>query len=343
MTDWSDHILLSFGDSFTFGDGLFPQPLVSSQTLVETKYQKYYEYTKQCRKHSYTRFVSNLLGFKGHINFGLPGGSNNNSLRMLIEFLQQNPDLDRSKIFVLFGVTNIYRDSLSFTNEKGAYIYRPFTAPLLVTELHDVSIHTKNVEESLLVSEIVFHEMKMIYDYINLLRTLKEILEGQKIKYIIFDIVNDFDYDSIKKNPSYEYGLFNFFYDSEQEAVKQNNLNYNNKIFEAASDLLQGFGFNHRINLRDLTKNNLPYKMFDGTFYEDSNMVITNMIQYMHFWAIIKFGWHNRNPNGNPYHQKYISKYDNAHWNIDGHRIAARIIKSWIEEQDYSYLEKQND
>lgn len=336
MTDWSDHILLSFGDSFTFGDALFPQPPVDSQTLTETKYQKYYEYSKQCREHSYTRFVSNILRFKGHINFGLPGGSNNNSLRMLIEFLQQNPDLDRSKIFVLFGLTNIYRDSLSFTNKNGAYIYRPFTASVLATQFHLSANNIKDAEQSLLVSEVVFHEMKMIYDYINLLRTLKEILEGQKIKYLIFDIVNDFDYDSIKDGPSYQYGLFNFFYDSEQEAVKQNNLNYNNKIFEAANDLLLGFGFNHRINLRDLTTNHLPYKMFDETFYEDSNKEIPNIVQYIHMWAIIKFGWRN----GNPYFDKYVSKHDNAHWNIDGHRIAAKIIKSWIEEQDYSYLEK---
>ena len=332
MTDWSDHILLSFGDSFTFGDGLLPYP-----TAIFEHYQAEHEiYGWKAKNLTYTKKLSEAMKFKGHVNFGIPGGSNQHSVRMLVEFLQQNPDLDRSKIFVLFGVTNIYRETISYTNKNNAILYRPFTAPHLAERLHLLSKEIKTQEESLNVVTTLYHDMRMVYEYTSALRTLKEILQTQKIKYFIFDLINEFDYSSIANDPDYTNIIFPEFYISEKEQIEKYNLNFDFNIINNAKDILSGGGFKHRLNLRDLTTNHLPYKMFDGTVYDDPNMPLPHLVRYMHLWAVQKFG---HSSSGDPYLERFISRLDNAHWNESGHMIATEIIKSWIEQQDYSYLE----
>lgn len=326
MTDWSDHILLSFGDSFTFGDGLLPHPTTKVDNMA---------YSTDTKNRAYTKILSDKMNFKGHLNFGIPGGSNANSVRMLVEFLQQNPELDRSKIFVLFGFTNIFRDTASYTNENDAKLYRPFTAAQMADSLHKCSVNSSSKTDSYKISSIVFHELKIIYEYLNQMRILKEIVESQNIKYLIFDIVNDFDYSTIKDDPDYDHSLFHLHYPAEEDQVRKLNLKFESKIIRNSKELLKGNGFKHRINIKEITQQ--THTMFDGTIHEWS-IPLFNLIGYMHSWAIIKYGF--SSTGDNPYLKKYISKIDNAHWNEDGHKVAADIIKSWIDKQDYSYLEK---
>lgn len=332
MTDWSDHILLSFGDSFTFGDGLLSPPNVK----VDNMAIPYKTYATKTKNKSYTKILSDKMNFKGHLNFGIPGGSNSNSIRMLVEFLQQNPELDRSKIFVLFGFTNIFRDTMSYTNANDAKIYRPFTAPQMADTLHKSSVNSKSGEDSYKISSIVFHELKMVYDYLNQIRILKEIVESQNIKYLIFDLVNDFDYSTIKDDPDYDWSLFHLYYPAEEDQARKLNLKFESKIIRNAEEILRCNDLKHRINISEIVQQ--THTMFDGTIFEGLDTSIFNLIEYMHYWAIIKHGF--LSSDGNPYLKRYISKIDNAHWNEDGHKVAASIIQSWIEQQDYSYLEK---
>ena len=65
--DYSDYTLVSFGDSFTFGQGVVPH-------YNDADYDREY-WKEQCHANSYTKFISDELNFKDVINLGIPGNS----------------------------------------------------------------------------------------------------------------------------------------------------------------------------------------------------------------------------------------------------------------------------
>lgn len=336
-TDWSEYTLLSFGDSFTFGDGLIPTPTKSVFDTDHSYRDKFYTYATTSKSKSYTSILCKKMGFKANLNFGIPAGSNKNSIRLLTEIFEQNPELDFSRTFVLFGITNIYRDSISFTNKNGADIYQAENIYSLAKNLQR-KFPIFNDERSVGYAEFFFHEMRMLYEHINVLTTLKHILETHKIKYLIYDIVNTANSESYiaDKDVSYNDGLFDLFYHNEIENASRIGINFDNKILRNSSKILSGEKFKHYYNIRRKTEHNQEITFFDSNqIYR--GQPIENLNHYINIWAEANFRPKTKK---DAFHEYFISHIDNAHWNEKGHEVAAKIIKSWIEDQDYSYLEK---
>ena len=93
--NFSEYTLISFGDSFTFGQDTVPPYDKSVKDIRPIQKQ----YKIDCNNLSYTKFISDSLGFKDSLNFGTLSASNERSLMHLETFLRNNP---KKKVFVLF-------------------------------------------------------------------------------------------------------------------------------------------------------------------------------------------------------------------------------------------------
>ena len=99
---FSEYTLVSFGDSFTFGEDTVPKPDFGE--IVDKKLEK--KYIEECNNNSYTQFLAENLGFKDSINFGLLGASNDRSMMLLESFLRSNP---KKKVFIIFNFTIFFK------------------------------------------------------------------------------------------------------------------------------------------------------------------------------------------------------------------------------------------
>ena len=111
--NFSEYTLVSFGDSFTFGEDTIPKPDFGE--TVDKKLEK--KYIEECNNNSYTQFLAENLGFKDSINFGLLGASNDRSMMLLESFLRSNP---KKKVFIVFNFTdpNRYVQFFKVDDEK---------------------------------------------------------------------------------------------------------------------------------------------------------------------------------------------------------------------------------
>ena len=100
--NFSEYTLVSFGDSFTFGQDTVPKYDNQSHGLPAIHKQ----WKKDCNVNSYTQVIADRMGFKDCLNFGVLAGSNERSLTLLESFLRTNPD---KKVFVLFNFTSASR------------------------------------------------------------------------------------------------------------------------------------------------------------------------------------------------------------------------------------------
>lgn len=326
LTDWSEYTLLSFGDSFTFGDGLYHLPEFNPETSVFRRV--YTEYSAKTKQKNYTSVLAKNMGFKNYINFGIPGGSNRNSIRMLYEFLNQNPDIDTSKIFILFGLTDPFRDTIAYTNENDAHIYKAMTAHTLATTLHKISIHSNSIETSVAVSDVMFHEKRMLYEHIDVLTKFKYLVEKLNIQYFMYDIVNHTFNDPAyfdSKNGDYTDGLFDIYYLSEEDTAKNAGYNFSQNIFLNSKQLCAGNSLKYYKNFQ-LDKSRY---YFDNKTMKVNN--VPNLNKYFNDWAEANY---TNTKSKDAYHEHFISTIDNAHWNEDGHKIVALMLQSWISERD---------
>lgn len=337
MNDYSDCILLSFGDSFTFGDGLLPSPMHNKKESYDQFTQKFKIYANNTKQLSYTKVLADKMGFKGYLNFGISGGSNSNSLRVLTDFLNQNSSLDPSKYFILFGLTSMYRDTISYTNDKGAIVHKAETTYGLPYNLHSYANHlSSNLEESLRMSEFFFHKGRMFYQHLSILNALKIILDSYNARYMIFDIINDTNSPKVFDEwTDHETTAFPYFYDREKEIATQLGINYSNSLKETSGRLLSGKDFRHYYNTRTRLREDKKLILHDGTFVDDEDSVL-HLNHYMNIWAIRNF---KAKIKKDAFHEHFISEIDNAHWNKRGHQVVADVLQYWIEQQDYSYLE----
>ena len=110
--DNSDYTLVSFGDSFTFGQG----------TISQNDFPADSEWRSACNENSYTRFLKDTLGFKDYINLGVMGASNETSYVLLSEFMRNN---DTRKCFFLINFTAPERHDFiqRVTDRKDEFAY----------------------------------------------------------------------------------------------------------------------------------------------------------------------------------------------------------------------------
>jgi len=189
MMNFSEYTLVSFGDSFTFGQDTVPDFEYGSRP--EQK-----KYKSDCNKNSYTQFISDSLGFKNSINFGSMGTSNEKQLMLLEQLLRSN---SISKTFVLFNFTHTHRyvQFLKVNNEP-RYQIVDITPAKKFKDNFFTGIDSKSIDHNYTFFR---NTVQDVYNHVKDRRMLYYMLSSYNVPYVTFDILNDMDCRILRDNP----------------------------------------------------------------------------------------------------------------------------------------------
>ena len=188
--NFSEYTLVSFGDSFTFGQDIVQAPPRWWSTFALEKL-----YKEECNDKAYTQVVADRLGFKDSINFGVLAGSNDRSTANLESFLRNNP---KKKVFVLFNftVTSRYIQFFKIDGEDKYDLQNIFT------QWNHPRKYTGINKKSLAQNWTYFRNtMQDVYNHIKQRRAVYYILSSYNVPYVTFDGLNDMDYRILRDNP----------------------------------------------------------------------------------------------------------------------------------------------
>jgi hypothetical protein len=309
LIDWSNHTLVSFGDSFTFGDGIIPE-----QYQRDMNHPTYRPFDERRTRQVYTTLVANKLKFKNSINFGLPANNNMHMYEQLFRFVNSEQYKKDKNIFILLNLTSYERVSLpiygptlkGFVEQKGISLFNPPSLSHLEI-LDEKSYHT--------VFELVFDNAKVYRDNALAILHIKQLLEQHRIPYYIFSAIGTVDLvDAITaiKNNKYE------FEDHRLQEFTLNNLDGYEQIYDIYVNEVRNFKHFHYFFNNDkfvtggvtLDIRNCGLAEAMGKFAS-----LVNKVNYREYYC-----------------------FEDGHWNPRGHTLAARMLSSLIELEDYSYL-----
>jgi len=299
--NFSEYTLVSFGDSFTFGEDTVPKPDFGE--IVDKKLEK--KYIEECNNNSYTQFLAENLGFKDSINFGLLGASNDRSMMLLESFLRSNP---KKKVFIIFNFTNSLRyvQFLKVDGEKKYDIIdmAPTFEDWKTENRHPYTgINSKTVAQNWTFFR---NSIQDVYNHIKQRRAVYYILSSYNVPYITFDGINDVDARMLRDNPLQYinkdkidgcYG--NFLYNDDENYIFKEQ-DFLNSYYE---ELVNETPLLNHLTIKDMKQN-------------------VNLLSY-----ISSLG---NSHNGDVDH--YISNYG-IHWNIDGHMEVAILLYKFINER----------
>ena len=194
----SEYTLVSFGDSFTFGQDIVQEPPLNLDP--DSRFIKEKLYKEECNDKAYTQVVADRLGFKDSINFGVLAGSNDRSIANLESFLRNNP---KKKVFVLFNFTNPGRYVQFFKvdgeNEYDSVDMAPNWNGWKTDHNHDYTgINSKTISQNWTYFRNTIQE---VYNHIKQRRAVYYILSSYNVPYVTFDVLNDMDYRILRDNP----------------------------------------------------------------------------------------------------------------------------------------------
>ena len=302
--DWSNHRLVSFGDSFTFGDGIIP-----SEIFKKPFYAPYNAWDKKRLKVVYTELLKQRMGFKDSINFGLPANNNSYMYQQLYRFLKSDSYKNDPNVFVLINLTTPERASFPFFvngKQHGITLVNP---PSLINS----SLANKQTYDAMFA--ITFDEIKVYRDNMFSILQIKDLLEKEKLPYYIFTSISYYDYkDAIKKSeelPIYEDNRLKDTY--EIDGYRSLFDIYKNEIND----------FKHYEYKMDTVKN--PVQLL-GNIVSSSKLDTMSSVLGEYSSKFLR--------------KKYtdVFCFECGHWNKLGHSYVADILKQRIEYQDYSYL-----
>jgi hypothetical protein len=301
MKDWSEYTLVSFGDSFTFGqDTVYHKESkdLAGQEEVNALWKS------QCNEKSYTKILCDKMGFKNSLNFGIPGGSNERSLMSVESFLRQNPTL---KVFVLFNFTSSSRFMNMFKLENESMYALEHMSPHAVEWLKDKypGINEKSIKNYYTYFR---NEMQEMYCHIKDKRALYHLLSTYSVPYVTFDVVNDMDSRMLRDNP------MQYIYNDAEPAIKGMHNNDENYVFTE----MEYFNSYYK----ELTDNSSPLSHM-GIDYLSSLLPegSRNIIEFLG-----KLGMHNYRK-----YDTYKSEHG-AHWSHEGHIEVAKVVEKYINE-----------
>ena len=291
--NFSEYTLVSFGDSFTFGQDTVPK--YDSHGLDDTRpAQK--KYKSDCNKNSYTQFISDSLGFKNSINFGTMAGSNEKSLILLEPFLRSNPTL---KIFVLFNFTHSHRyiQFLKINDEK-KYELVDMTPVTPIKKDYYSGIDSKSIDHNYTYFR---NGIQDVYNHVKDRRMLYYMLSSYNVPYVTFDILNDMDARILRNNPIKYIDSSNISRDLTDGKPLDFLESYSQEL-DTKSPLLTHLGIHL---LRDYNYNN-----------------VNNIAS----WLLGKA----KNVKNNA---KYYMAERGQHWNIEGHHEVSKLIGDFIKKK----------
>jgi hypothetical protein len=299
--DFSEYTLVSFGDSFTFGQDTVPK----YDTLDDDIRPAQKQYKIDCNNLSYTKFLSDSMGFKDSINFGVLGGSNDRSLSLLETFLRLNPTL---KVFVLFNFTSASRFLLfpklneklkNFDKFKGYY----HCVDIIPESVDHENLFQKysGINKESISRQYTYwrNSIQDVYNHVKDRRMIYHMLSSYNVPYVTFDGINDMDYRILRDNPTQyinELGFSDWMHnDDERYVFKEMNF-----LKSYCEELVDNSPVLTHLNTEDC-RNLAGYIEMLGLKYNDDK-------------------------------SHYISEYG-THWSVEGHMKASKIIQEFINER----------
>ena len=304
--NFSDYTLVSFGDSFTFGEDTVPLPgwHIRNEIVDEELEIKY---IKECNDNSYTQFLAESLGFKDSLNFGFKGASNDKSMMALESFLRRNT---KKKVFILFNFTNsnryvqIFKKDYDFTEYElidmgaGSMI----SADGKVTypwKTKYTGINSKNLADNWILYR---NDIQDIYNHIKQRKAMYYLLSSYNVPYATFDGINDTDYRILRDNPmqyinkSEVDGCYSKYLYNDDESYVWKEMDFLNSYYEEL--------VNNTPSLNHLTVGDL------------------NEINIQSY--ICRLG---ENINGD---ENYYQADYGTHWSTEGHMEVAKVLEEFI-------------
>jgi len=291
--NFSEYTLISFGDSFTFG-----QDVVSPyDTTVKDLRPVQKQYKIDSNNLSYTKCIADSMGFKDSLNFGTLAASNERSLMHLETFLRNNP---KKKVFVLFNFTsasrflNIFKDKV-----KSEYVIVDVYPNVLSGEVIESGRDYMGITKKSVEAQYTFwrNSVQDVYSHIRDKRNLYYMLSTYNTPYVSFDIINKMDSLILRDNPikymdSYE-GSFN--------SVMHSDENY---IFKEL-DFFNSY-YKELVDRTPLLCHHMGLEIWNTKGAVNMNDFLTKHHQY---------------------------ETENGHWNSRGHTEASNVIQKFINER----------
>jgi len=332
--NYSEYTLISFGDSYTFGQDVIDGEYIDPMTIKTSSAHHRLKangldgviemWKSECNEKAYTQIIADAFGFKNNLNFGVPGSSNERSLNLLDSFLRQNPTL---KIFVLFNFTAASRHlNILKLQKEQIYDRMPYDiVDVNMTTLTSREAHFQNGDRYVGINkrsiENLFtyfrNEEQETYQHIKDRRALYNILSAYDVPHASFDILNGEDARILNVPPMHRInsndglGIETLYNNDESYVFTEMELfeSYTKELIDN-SPLLSHIGIDHlagaaNINLflEELEPNKDDGKVIyrgDGTKESD--------------------------------YLRYRSEYG-MHWSIEGHKEAAKLIEKFIKNK----------
>ena len=313
--DFSNCNLISFGDSFTFGqgtegDGISFMEYINKHNDIDRAIATE-KWITLSNARSYTTRLSKLLKFKKTINLGQMGASNHHTLYYLREFIAKNHH--KNNVYLINLTEPARHLSMQARTVKQKYT-EPENYLYLETLRIDYMERWKN-NKALFTNDFYklngsfwnnyFSNFKtsedVLYNHIQTYYSICELLKGKK--YFIFDIMNDIDFELNRiKLP---------------------------KIYSSHISI-------SKFTDNNLIKNNFEPIFNSNNFIEDYTEHVKNNKNYLNFYELNKRFESNR-----PYknlnsligkNSIYTAKFD-SHWNVTGHNKVAKVLQDFITER----------
>lgn len=311
--NFSEYTLISFGDSYTFGDGLVPIDKSNKKELSE----RYADNVRKTHQLTYTAHICRNLGFKDFINFGIPGGGNGHSIMHLMNFLEQTPN---RKFFVLFNVTDPQRIETVKINPEGKN-----------ATLHNINYAGFVSDKGRNIADTIYSNFltteTLIYNHVKFLYTLKTILKAYRCRYLVFDILNTVEKHIINE-PRFRMRSGSYF----DHNMKYQGVNYIDDVYNIYIDKLHEgehiidnyLNYNWFINNKSKKHKGRPvYNLDLATKAEYLSRIDPD--------RKLGSGEKYTKDEHNIWIRDCISKIDNGHWNELGHSVASGILGEAIE------------
>jgi len=308
--NFSEYTLVSFGDSFTFG-----QDLVQLRHTVEDLRPGHKQYKIDSNNLSYTKCIADSMGFKDSLNFGVMGASNDRSISLLESFLRSNP---KKKVFVLFNFTSSSRFMLFPRLDENKKYINKFRNDSIQNTLYDcidilpshndwmydgryTGINTKSVNQQYTYWR---NSIQDVYNHVKDKRMLYYMLSSYNVPYVTFDGINDMDHRILRDNPI-QYinierylGMDDWYNENDEQCIFSH------------QDFLQSY-YQELEDKSPLLCHHMGIECYGGSY---------NMNNYL------------SHPTLHDGHQ-YQYETENGHWNAEGHIKVSNLIQEFINER----------
>lgn len=198
--DYSDYILVGFGDCQTYGQ--FANDITFLEHKRRNNTEGHYNYSVDCHNNSYIKLLEKKLGFKDSINFSSPALCNDRTSWYIDMFLN---NIKHEKYLVLVGLSYMERKTLFVENNDGS------NYPLGIWEGH-AEQDIKNKKQASggkfnpSISELkntfwdqyfryMRNDLNIITDHMQTFDYIYYMLSDSNIKFIMFDMLSTLDFD----------------------------------------------------------------------------------------------------------------------------------------------------